>query len=136
MREELLSPKVENIGVAIVKQLNEEKETIYNVYLLNLSDFIIDEILITSRGYGIDHNTGDKIKTSVLRHKVDLLMPNEVAKIEPIMEDVFGIANEYWVSFYRDDKMYDKKYVFVPGSLAEENMMVIPVLGDKGVMII
>ncbi len=136
MREELLGPKVENVGVAIVKQLNEEKETIYNVYLLNLSEYIIDEILITSRGYGVNHSTGEKIKTSTLRHKLDLLMPNEVARIEPIMEDVFGIANEYWVSFYRDDKMYDKKFVFVPGTLIEENMKVIPVLGDKGVIII
>ncbi|MGB0914517.1 MAG: hypothetical protein ACPGVI_00525 [Crocinitomicaceae bacterium] len=136
MREELLGPKVENIGVAIVKQLNEEKETIYNVYLLNLSEYIIDEILITSRGYGQDHTTGEKIKTSVLRHKVDLLMPQEVAKVEPIMEDVFGLANEYWVSFYRDDKMYDKKFVFVPGTLVEENMQLIPALGEKGVIII
>jgi hypothetical protein len=136
MREELLGPKVENIGVAVVQQLSETKEKIYNVYLLNLGEDIIDEILITSRGYGENLATGEKIKTSVLRHKVDLLMPNEVAKIEPIMESVFGLANEFWVSYYCHDKMYDKKFVFLPETLMEKNMKIIPEIGDKGVMII
>lgn len=136
MRDELLGPKVENIGVAVVQQLNENSEKIYNVFLLNLGKEIIDEILITSRGYGENINTGEKIKTSILRHKLDLLMPGEVAKIEPIMEDVFGIANEFWVSFYCHDKMYDKKFVFLPETLMEKNMKLIAEIGDKGVMII
>jgi len=135
MREELLGPKVENVGVAVVQQFNEEGEKIYNVYILNFTEDIIDEILITSSGYGVNQITGEKTKTSVLRHRIDLLMPNETSIIEPIMEDVFGIANEYWVSFYKHDKMYDKKFIFVPGSISEENMKIIPVLGDKGVMI-
>lgn len=136
MRDELLGPKVENVGVAVVQQMNEESEKIYNVFLLNLGKEIIDEILITSRGYGENINTGEKIKTSVLRHKVDLLMPGEVVKIEPITEEVFGIANEYWVSYYSHDKMYDKKFVFLPETLMEKNMKLIPQIGDKGVMII
>ncbi len=135
MREELKGPKVENIGVAVVEQFNEEKEKIYNVYLLNLNDEIIEGIIITSRGYGTKPN-GEKIKTSMLRHSLEVLLPNEVAKIEPIMEDVFGIANEYWVSFYIDGKMYDKKFVFVAESISENNMKIIPVLGHRGVMII
>lgn len=136
MREELLGPKVENIGVAIVQQFNENDEKIYNVFLLNFTEDIIDEILITSRGYGIDQITGEKTKTSVLRHRIDLMMPNEASLIEPIMEDVFGMANEFWVSFYKHDKMYDKKFIFVAGSISEENMKLIPIIGDKGVMIV
>ena len=52
MRKELEGPKVENIGVAIVEQMNELKVKIYNVYLLNLSEDIIEGIMITSKGYG------------------------------------------------------------------------------------
>lgn len=135
MREELQGPKVENIGVAVVQRVNELNEKLFTVYLLNLRDDIIDEILITSRGYGVDVNTGDKIQTSILRHKIDLMMPNEATKIEPIMEEVFGLANEYWVSFWSHDKMYDKKFIFLPESITEENMKTIPVLGDRGVLI-
>ena len=135
MREELKGPKVENIGVAVVEQFNENNDKIYNVYLLNLHEEIIEGIIITSRGYGSKPN-GEKVKTSMLRHSLEVLLPNEVAKIEPIMEDVFGIANEYWVSFYIDGKMYDKKFVFVAESISENNMKLIPVLGHRGVMII
>jgi hypothetical protein len=136
MRNELIGPEVKNIGVAIVQQLNDHSEKIHNVYLLNLGDEIIDEILISSRGYGEDITTGEKIKTCTLRHKIDLLMPNEVAKFEPIMEDVFQLTNEFWVSYYCHNKMYDKKFVFLPGTLLEKNMKIIPVIGSRGVMII
>lgn len=135
MREELQGPKVENIGVAVVQHLNELNEKLYTVYLLNLSEEIIDEILITSKGYGVNAVSGEKIETSTLRHRIDLMMPNEAKKIEPIMEDVFGLANEYWVSFWSHDKMYDKKFIFVPESISESNMQKIPVLGDLGVLI-
>ena len=142
MREELEGPKVENIGVAVVEQMNELNTKIYNVYLLNLSEDIIEGVMITSKGYGTNVATGEKIKTSILRHSIEVLLPNEVAKIEPIMEDVFGIANEYWVSYWSDPEetgqlvMFDKKFIFVPESISEQNMKIIPVLGDKGVMII
>jgi len=135
MRKELQGPRVENIGVAVVQQLNELNEKLYTVYILNLGVEIIDEILITSKGYGVNAVSGEKIETSTLRHRIDLMMPNEAKKIEPIMEDVFGLANEYWVSFWSHDKMYDKKFIFVPESITEANMQKIPVLGEMGVLI-
>ena len=136
MREELLGPKVENIGVAVVQEEIKGGEVVYNVYLLNLSDEIIEGVIITSKGYGENTKTGQKVKTSTLRHTIEVLLPKEAAKIEPIMEDVFGLANEYWVSFWIEEKMYDKKYVFVAEAISQENMKTIPVLGAKGVMIV
>lgn len=135
MREELKGPTVENVAVAVVMTLNELNEKEYNVYLLNLRDDIMEGIIIASRGYGSNANTGEKLETSVLRHSLEVLLPNEAAKIEPIMEEVFGLANEYWVSFWVDGTLYDKKFVFVPESISERNMKMIPVLGEKGVMI-
>lgn len=135
MREDLLGPKVENVAIVIAKQRGEDNEDIYNVYLLNLRDDIMEGIIITSKGYGENPDTGEKIKTSTLRHCLEVLLPNEAAKIEPIMEDVFVLANEYWISFWVEDVMYDKKFVFVPGSISEENMIDVPQLGTKGVLI-
>ncbi len=135
MREELLGPKVENVAIAVAKQKGEDNEDIYNVYLLNLRDDIMEGIIITSKGYGENPDTGEKIKTSTLRHSLEVLLPNEAARIEPIMEDVFPLANEYWISFWVEEVMYDKKFVFVPGSISEENMIDIPQLGTKGVLI-
>lgn len=135
MRDELKGPKVENVGVAVIESTNELNAKEYNVYLLNLRDDIMEGIIITSKGYGENPNTGDRVKTSTLRHSLEVLLPNEAAKIEPIMEEVFGLSNEYWVSFWVNDVMYDKKFVFVAESISEQNMKEIPLLGEKGVMI-
>jgi len=135
MREELKGPKVEGVAFAVVQQLNEENEKVYYVYLLNLREDIMEGIIVTSQGYGNNVNTGEQIRTSKLRHSLEVLLPNEAAKIEPIMEDVFGLANEYWISFWADDVLYDKKFVFVAESISEENMKLLPIIGEKGVMI-
>jgi len=135
MREELLGPKVEGVAVAIVKEIGEGNEPIYNSYLLNLRDDIMEGVIITTCGYGENIATGEKINTSTLRHCLEILLPDEAAKIEPIMEDVFGLNNEFWVSFWVNDVMYDKKFVFLPESIQEKNMKLIPKLGLKGVMI-
>ena len=135
MKEGLFGPKVENVGVAVVQDFNEENIEIFNVYILNLRDDIMEGIIITSTGYGENANTGERVKTSTLRHCLEIMLPNEAAKIEPIMEDVFGLANEFLVSFWVNDVMYDKKYVFLPETISASKMKEIPVLGKKGVMI-
>lgn len=135
MREELLGPKVEGVAFAVVEQLNEENEKVYNVYLLNLRDDIMEGIIVTSQGYGINVNTGETVRTSKLRHSLELLLPNEAAKIEPIIEEVFGLSNEYWISFWVNEVLYDKKFVFLAESISQENMKVLPIIGEKGVMI-
>ena len=135
MREELKGPKVENVAVAVVQQLGEDDVTVYNTYLINLRDDIMEGIIITSNGFGENVETGEKIKTSMLRHCIELLLPNEAARVEPIMEEVFALTNEYWVSFWVNDTMYDKKFIFLPETIQEKNMKVIPVLGLKGVII-
>ena len=135
MREELMGPKVEAVAFAVVQQLNEDNEKVYYVYILNLRVDIMEGIIVTSQGYGMNVNTGEKIRTSKLRHSLEVLLPNEAAKIEPIMEEVFGLSNEYWVSFWVEDVLYDKKFVFLAESISEENMKMLPLIGEKGVMI-
>ena len=95
----------------------------------------MEGIIITSTGYGENVNTGEKIRTSTLRHSLEVLLPQEAAKIEPIMEDVFALSNEYWVSFWVDDVMYDKKFIFLPETVTKDKMKPIPLLGEKGILI-
>ena len=135
MREELLGPKVEDVAMAVVQQLNEENEKIYYAYLLNLREDIMEGIIVTSKGYGQNVKSGEKVKTSTLRHSLEILLPNEAAKIEPLMEEVFALSNEYWVSFWVNDQLFDKKFVFLAESISEENMKKLPILGEIGVMI-
>ncbi len=124
---------VEKIVVAIVQEKDEGDVLMWNVYLINLYDEEIYGVLVSSKGYG--NFEGREVKTSVLRHLIGTVESQEYAKIEPLMEDLIGLNNEYWVSFYRDKQIYDKKYVFLPESIREENLTLIPVLNKKGVMI-
>jgi hypothetical protein len=135
MKEGLLGPKVEKVGVAVIEELTETQEKMYNVYLINFRDDIMEGIIITSTGYGENANTGERVRTSTLRHSLEVLLPGEIARIEPIMEEVFGLANEYWVSFWVNEVMYDKKFVFLPETIAPNKMKLIDQVGLKGVMI-
>jgi len=135
MKEELLGPKVENVGVAVIQSINEDNEKEYTVYLISLRDDIMEGIIVASTGYGENTTTGEKIKTSTLRHGIEVLLPNEIAKIEPIMPDVFGLSNEYWVSFWVEDVLYDKRFVFPAESLIEENFKYLDVFKRKGVLL-
>lgn len=135
MREELKGPKVENVKMVVVPEKNEEGAIQHYVYLLSLRDDIMEGIIITSKGYGQNVSTGETVQTSMLRHSLEVLLPNEAARIEPIMEEVFGLTNEYWVSFWADDVMYDKKFIFLPETINEKNYREIPKMGGIGIMV-
>lgn len=135
MREELLGPKVENVAIAIIPETDEDNNIQHYVYLINYREDIMEGIIVASTGYGQNANTGETVKTSTLRHTIEVLLPNEAAKIEPIMEDLFGLSNEYWVSFWVEDVMYDKKFVFLPETIQEKNFQMIPKLNKKGLII-
>jgi hypothetical protein len=133
MKKDIVPPTVENIAVVVVREQNELQETEWNVYLLNLKQEDIGGVLITSKGYGIYNN--EEVKTSTLRHFLDVIKANDFKKIEPIVENVFGLNNEFWVSFFIGNVMYDKKYVFLPETIKEENFILIPIINKKGVII-
>ncbi len=133
MKKDINPPEVTDIAVAVVKEENDKGEQEWNVYMLNLKNVGIEGVLVTSTGYGLIQGEGRK--TSTLRHFLDTIPANSFSKIEPIMETVFGINNEYWVSFYINKVMYDKKYIFLAESISENNFIRIPLINKKGVMI-
>jgi hypothetical protein len=133
MKKDIAPPTVENVAVAVVKETNDLNELEWNVYLLNLKNEKIEKVLVSSHGYGTINE--EAVKTSMLRHFLDDIEPCSYLKFEPIMETLFGLSNEYWVSFFIENVMYDKKYIFLPETIKEENFMLIPLINKKGVMI-
>jgi hypothetical protein len=131
MKKDILIKKVTDIAIAIIP--DEKDKNFGDVYFLNLKEKELKSVFITSRGYGeID---GEKVETSQLRYFYESVGAKTAIKIEPIDAKLFQLANEYWISFNWDDFMYDKKYIFVPGSFIEENFTNIPLVNKKGVMI-
>jgi len=131
MKSDIPELKVEDVAVAIVPR--EGDDELWDAYLINLKEGPIDNVLINSRGYG--EWEGDTVKTTILRHFFEQVQPESIIKIEPIQVKLFALTNEYWVSFSYQGHLYDKKYVFVRGSIQTDNFTNVPYTSLKGVMI-
>ena len=132
MLKDIRPPVVDKIIITAVQEQTPENGTEWNIYIENMYDVKIENVLVSSKGYGI-HN-GENVKTSTLRHLIGEIEPKQSSKIEPIISDVFGLNNEYWVSFYIGKEIYDKKYIFLPESISEKNLTMIPLINKRGVM--
>lgn len=130
----LNTDKVKEIGIAVVQELSETGEKIWNVYFLNFRKEILTTVLVSSKGY-LKKESGETIKSSVLRHMFDSVEAESGIKVEPIMEEMFKLNNEYWVSFYSGNDLLDRKFVFLADSIQEKHLVDIPLLGKKGVLI-
>ena len=135
MKEELKGPAVTAISIAVVAEKNELNEEVYNVYLINEYDVQIRGVLVSSKGYGKHPNNEEVVQTSMLRHFLGDMSAQSFKKIEPIISDVFGLNNEYWVSFWIDNVMHDKKFIFLPDTIQPNNFVLIPMMEKKGVLI-
>lgn len=133
MKKDLPDNIVEEISVAVVLESETPEYKSWSVYMINLKNVIIENILITSKGYGL--KDGEEVKTSTLRHMIPFIEPKDFAKIEAIDEQVFGLNNEYWISYYIGKDIYDKKFIFLPESIVESNFIKIPIINKPGVMV-
>ena len=133
MRKDIHAPKVEGVAMAIVPEEDGTGDTAWYVYLINRNEVALKNVLVSSRGYGqID---GEGRATSEMRHLIDVLEPKSWARIERIMEDVFGLSNQFWVSYYIGSVIHDKKYIFLPESIVKENFTTVPLMNARGVLI-
>ncbi len=133
MIKDLPQNTVKDIAIAVALEKESAESKIWYVYLINLKKEAIENVLITSKGYG--EKDGEKVKTSTLRHMFPLVEPGAYKVIEPIDEQTFGLNNEYWLSYYIGKDIYDKKFIFVPESIVEVNFIKLPVINKVGVMI-
>lgn len=131
MIKDIVFPEVEDIVVAVVQEHEGLDE--YFVALINLKFVDIKNVLVVSNGYGLVNE--QKVKTSTLRNFFDEVKQHDYIKIEPIQKEVFGLSNEYWISFTINGQMYDKQFIFLPETIVESNFVHIPIVEKRGVMI-
>jgi hypothetical protein len=132
MMKDIEIPEVKNVTLAIARQQAIGESPEWKVYLINKNDHPIENTLVASKGYG--EKDGEKQQTSVLRHFLETVPPNSATLIEPIDPAVFHLNNEYWVSYYIDKQIFDKRFVFVPDSIKEENLTFIKEIEMQGVL--
>lgn len=133
MKSDIAFPKVEKVGVCAIP---EEKEgmKVWVIHILNLLEEELHNVLVSTKGYGTKND--EKVQTSQLRHYFENLAPHSARQVEIVPEDLTGLNNQYWVSFYIGSVIYDKKFIFLPDSLLHKNMIDLPVIKQKGILII
>ena len=134
MKSDITIPKVENVFFAAVQEWSDDfMENIWNVYLINDSDFDLDSVMVVSKAFGtLD---GEMKKTSLLRHAFVQIPSVSVVKIEMVEKSVLQLNNEFMVTYFIGNTLYDKKFTFIKDSINEKNMEEVPILFVDGVVV-
>ena len=132
MKQDIKIPEVNNVFMAVVKEYNEEFQCEdWNAYIINNKDIAIEMVLIVSKGYDEDK----MIETAVLRHKIDKLPAKSFAKVELLQGDVLKLSNFFNVTFFEENVMFDKKYLFEKNTIKDGALRNIPLLNKRGILV-
>lgn len=130
MKRDIKIPKVKDVHVAIVQEEHKEYKTQdWNAYIINNSDEDLETVLIVSQGYN------DKKITPPMRHTLKLLPARSYAKIEYLQEKVLELNNEFKITFFKGNKMYDKSYIFRKNTINTKALQTVPLMQLKGVLV-
>jgi hypothetical protein len=133
MKHDIDFPKVTGVYVVVAQKFDEQTNSLcWQAYILNRNNFKISNVLVSSKGYG--YINGEKRTTSILRHFIEFVHPKGYALIETINDEILQLNNEFWVSYYAEDKLFDKKFIFLPDSILLENALLVPELNLMGVI--
>ena len=130
MRKDIQIPEVTNIKMAVVYEYNDVYKTDdWNVYIINNKNVDLEMMVIVSQGFS-------KTKTtSLLRKKIEKLPANSFAKIELIQPELFKLNNRFQVTFFEENTLFDKTFIFKENSIKESALRMIPELKKRGVQI-
>jgi hypothetical protein len=134
MKSDITIPKVENVFLAAVQEWSDDfMENIWNVYLVNDSDFDLDSVMVVSKAFGtID---GEMKKTSLLRHAFMQVPAVSVVKIEMVEKSVLRLNNEFMVTYFIGSTLYDKKFIFKAQNITPDYVEEVPILFVDGVIV-
>lgn len=134
MKSDITIPKVENVFLAAIQEWSDDfMENIWNVYLVNDSDFDLDSVMVVSKAFGtID---GEMKKTSLLRHAFMQVPAVSVVKIEMVEKSVLRLNNEFMVTYFIGSTLYDKKFIFKAQSITPDYVEEVPILFVDGVIV-
>lgn len=129
MKKDIQIPEVKDVDVAVVFEYNDIYKTDdWNVYIINNKSIDLEMVVIVSKGFD------DKDQTSVMRKKLDVLPANSFAKVEIMVPELFKLNNLFQVSFFAENTLFDKEFVFPKNSIKEGNLRMISSLEKRGIL--
>ncbi|WP_237276733.1 hypothetical protein [Tenacibaculum ovolyticum] len=129
MKKDIHIPQVTNVEIAIVLEKNESDNTNeWCVYIINKKEVNLEMVVIVSQGFS------ETKKTSLFRRKIDLLPANSFSKFEIMQPELFALDNQFQVTFFENNVLHDKTFIFQEGTIQEGFFRDIEVLNKKGVV--
>jgi hypothetical protein len=131
VKKDISFPEVRGVMLAIARK-PVQSDYVWHAYIINTNNYPLENLLIVSKGYSAPQHP--KQDTSILRHSIGLLKSKGYAIIEPLDPSVFKLFNEFWISYYYNEQMYDKRFIFTPGSISDNHLVSIDALELEGVL--
>ena len=129
MRKDIHIPDVKNIEMAVVLEHNKTHNVNeWIVYPINRKEVPLNMVIIVSQGFS------ETKTTPVFRKKIDLLPENSSAKIELIQPELFALDNRFQVSFFENNILYDKTFLFKKNTIREDDLKNIKDLNKPGII--
>jgi hypothetical protein len=131
MKKDIVVPEASGVGIAMVPDMDDKKQRIWSAYLVNQRESTLYNVFIQVSAKG--EVRGEEQKTASVRFYVESLEPKKAKKIEVVLHQATKLANQYWISFFDNEVLYDKKVVFAPGSITGANLAMLEVLNLRAV---
>ncbi|WP_421803570.1 hypothetical protein [Flagellimonas sp.] len=129
MKKDIEIPVAKDVHVAVIREWNEEfLSKDWNAYLINNRSDTIEMTIVVSKGFD-----GDK-KTSTMRHGIGVLGPKSFKKIELLQEEVLALNNEFFVTFFAESKLFEKRCLFPKHTIKENQLRTIPIIDKEGIL--
>lgn len=130
MRKDIHIPEVKGVEIAVVLDKNEKDNSDeWGVYIINRKEVDLEMVVIVSQGFS------ETKKTSLFRRKIDVLPANSYSKFEVMQPELFALDNRFQVTFFLNNQLHDKTYIFQAETIQEAFVRDIDILGKKGIAI-
>lgn len=130
MKKDIVIPQVKNVYLVLVPEFNDIfKSNDWSVYLVNEKSDDIEMVLITSKGFDNER------ETAKMRHKIDLLPSNSGVKFELMVEEVMVLNNEFKITFFLKNVLYDKVFLIKKNSIKKSALRMVKALNKRGFIV-
>ena len=134
MKKDIEIPKSTDVFLAAIPQWNEDfQEESWYAYLINRNNKPLEMALVVSKAYGIID--GEQRKTAMFRHAFKEVPAQSMVKIELLENNVLQLNNEFVVTYFLDNKMFDKKFVFKTNTINKKALSDLPDTDLRGVLL-
>lgn len=134
MKKDIEIPISKGVHIVAIQQWNDDfQENSWYAYLINENDQKLEMALVVSKAYGtID---GESRESAIFRHAFKEVPAKEAVKIELLENNILQLTNEFRLTYFLENKMYEKTFVFRKNTINERALQPLPIIKQKGILV-